>query len=91
MHSLAQLALVALALLAATAIGADAPSTQPAPAKPIFEDNFDNLDNWVAEGPFTRKSSTAGFISKLFTSRRKTASTSGAKKNSPPTSASNST
>jgi hypothetical protein len=30
-----------------------AANTAPAPQKPIFEDSFNNLDNWQPEGPFT--------------------------------------
>ena len=46
---LTHLVLLAAAVLATAAFAADSTA---APGRPIFEDNFDTLDNWVAEGPF---------------------------------------
>jgi hypothetical protein len=42
--------LILSAALAARATAANAPA--PASSQPVVADNFDNLDHWVAEGPF---------------------------------------
>jgi hypothetical protein len=45
-----QILFVAALLTAATVLAADSSTTQQANEKPYFEDSFDNLDNWQAEG-----------------------------------------